>query len=153
VATQFREVAPALSPRGRFLAYASDESGEYEVYVRPFPNVDDWMMPISVDGGTEPIWSNDGQELFYRKTSTGNLMAVELETSDSLRIGNENALFPAAEYVSDSRRLHAQYDVSPDGTRFVMIRTHAGTEPEAELHVILVQNLFTELQQLLEARR
>src|SRR5262245_63185630 len=65
VATPAEELAPAVSPDGRWLAYSSNESGRREVYVRPFPETSNARYQISVNGGTEPGWSRDGSELFY----------------------------------------------------------------------------------------
>ena len=62
----FEEVAPALSPDGRWLAYASNESGRYEVYVRPFPDANAGRWQVSRNGGNEPVWAHNGRELFYR---------------------------------------------------------------------------------------
>ena len=63
--TSFDEMNPKVSPDGRWLAFQSDESGENEVYVRPYPEVDSGRVPISVGGGTRPLWAKDGSELFY----------------------------------------------------------------------------------------
>ncbi len=65
-----------MSPDGRWLAYASNESGQYEVYVRPFPNTNDGKWLVSTDGGEEPVWAHSGRELFYK--GGGNLMSVEV---------------------------------------------------------------------------
>ena len=63
--TTSSERAPAISPDGRWLAYESDESGRAEVYVRPFPAVDQGLWAISTSGGSEPRWARDGRELFF----------------------------------------------------------------------------------------
>ena len=67
VATAFSERNAELSPDGRWMAYESAQSGQEEVYVRPFPNVDDGQWQISTSNGTQPLWSPDGRELFYRQ--------------------------------------------------------------------------------------
>ena len=66
VHSAYDNYAMVLSPNGRWLAYASTESGTAEVYVRPFPNVDSARFVVSVGGGAEPLWSRDGTELFFR---------------------------------------------------------------------------------------
>ena len=77
--TPFDEFAPMFSPDGRWLAYLSDESGRLEVYVQPYPGPGGkWQ--ISTEGGAEPVWARDGQELFYRSINGDRMMAVEITT-------------------------------------------------------------------------
>jgi WD40 repeat protein len=147
VATEFQELAPTLSPNGRFLAYSSNRSGVSQVYVQPFPNVDDGMWQISGGGGTEPIWANDGTELFYRKGGGGDLVAVQVSTDGSFQIGQEHVLFPAARYGSNS--LHPLYDVSPDDQRFLMLRSTSAEEDAPPPRMIMTLNFFTELEERL----
>src|SRR5262249_28946182 len=73
--TRFSDAAPALSPDGRWIGYASNESGQFEVYVQPFPN-GGRRWQISTDGGAEIAWSRNGRELFYR--SRDRMMAVDI---------------------------------------------------------------------------
>ena len=75
--TPFRNTTPALSPDGRWLAYASDESGQPEVYVQPFPSMQG-RTQVSAGGGLEPVWSRNGRELYYR--GKGKIMAVGVST-------------------------------------------------------------------------
>ena len=65
IQTEFSEQNAEISPDGRWLAYQSNESGEYQIYVRPFPEVDGWRERVSTRGGTRPLWARDGRELFY----------------------------------------------------------------------------------------
>jgi serine/threonine-protein kinase len=140
VATRFTEVAPAISPDGRWLAYTSNESGRYEVYVVPFPNTAATRWAVSTRGGTEPLWSHSGKELFYRDTG-GNLVAVEVQSTPTFSLGRSRALFFAGAYFSFARV--AQYAVAPDDRRFLMIRQVAGGAPE---ELIVVDNWFEELK-------
>jgi serine/threonine-protein kinase len=145
VATQYAEMSPAISPNHRYLAYVSNYSGELEVYVSPFPNVRDGRDQVSIGGGFAPVWASSGQELFYRKYSTNALVAVDVITEDSLRIGEEHALFPASRFLSVlSRR---QYDVTSDGQQFVMLRRRFDTGTLPEPRMIQVLNWFTELEE------
>jgi serine/threonine-protein kinase len=143
--TPFRELTPALSPDGRFLAYTSNESGVNHVYVRPFPNVGDWREQISIGRGQEPVWARDGRELFYRKGGSGDLVAVDVEATETFQIGEEHVLFPAGAYRSND--LHQQYDVAPDGQRFVMLKPREEVEQLPEPVMIMIQNFFTELEE------
>ena len=140
VATRFSEISPALSPNGRWLAYVSNETGEDEIYVVPFPNTGTGKWAISAGGGTEPVWSHRGSELFYRDAS-GNLVAVEVNTSPTFSLGRATVLFPAARFTS--LRFNPQYAVAPDDRRFLMIRPlETGTSDK----LIFVQNWIEALK-------
>ncbi len=111
---------PKLSPDGRFLAYVSNTSGRAEVYVRTFPDSGaTWV--VSRGGGAEPAWSPDGRELFYR--SGDALLRVPVETRGGFSAGRVDTLFTGL-YVANAN--HTNYDVHPDGTRFVMVRMDDG---------------------------
>ena len=110
----FNESNPAVSPDGVWVAYRSDESGRNEVYVERFPDLGD-RLRISTDGGTAPLWSHDGTELYYREGRA--VMAVPVETGDSFTAGPPETLFEGP-YLDDLAR---NYDLAPDG-RFLMIK-------------------------------
>jgi serine/threonine-protein kinase len=120
LSTQFNELAPRISPRGGYVAYQSDESGNYQVYVRPFPTGEGrWM--ISTNGGTTPRWSPKGDELFYLEGDT--LMAVSVQVFPSFKPGAPHALFSGKKVGSTLLAFdQSLYDVAPDGKRFVVIR-------------------------------
>jgi serine/threonine protein kinase len=144
--TRFNEYHPMISPDGRWLAYSSDESGRLEVYVRPFPDGrGKWL--ISTEGGREPLWARDGEELFYR--TGGKLMTVAIETESSFVAGKPRLLF---EWEFDSREMtpfgSPNYDVSPDG-RFLMIKPDP-SPPSAQINFIL--NWFEELKRLVPSK-
>jgi Tol biopolymer transport system component len=121
--TTFREADGAVSPDGRWLAYTSNESGRLEVYVRPFPaGAGRWQ--VSDSGGGLPRWAASGRELFYRVDD--GLMVASIEAQgDSLRTGKPVRLFTGSfrggiTGVSIGGNIFADYDVTPDGQRFVM---------------------------------
>ena len=88
--TPFNEAAPRFSPDGRWLAYISDESGRYEIYVQPYPGPGGkWQ--ISTEGGTEPVWNPNGRELFYRNGD--KMMAVDIATQPGFSAGKPRMLF------------------------------------------------------------
>src|SRR5438128_2297784 len=140
VATTFTEMSPAFSPNGRWLAYTSNETGADEIYVVPFPNTGAGKRAISAGGGTEPLWSHRGNELFYRDAS-GDLVAVEVHTNPTFSLGRSVALFPAAGF--SSLRFIPQYAVALDDRRFLMIRPLQTGAPDK---LIVVENWFEELR-------
>ncbi len=142
VTTEFEETSPAVSPNGRWLAYVSNRSGEYEVYVRPFPNPGNMRWPVSVDGGVEPVWAHGGRELFYK--SAGNLMSARVVPDTTFVIGERRVLFSIQGYSAPYNQ-HQLYDVTPDDQRFVMIRL-VGGEGDNDIELIVVENFFEELK-------
>ncbi len=140
VRTPSNATAPRFSPDGHFIAYASDESGRYEIFVRPYPGPGGkWQ--ISTDGGTEPVWNPKGRELFYR--SGNKMMAVEVTTQVTFLAGKPKTLFEGS-YVPTPRSF-PNYDVSPDGQRFLMLK--ANEQSQAPTQINVVQNWFEELKQ------
>ncbi len=144
-ATEFQEIAPALSPDVRWLAYASDETGRSEVYVRPFPDTDGGKWQVSTDGGRSPLWAHSGRELFY-VNGAGEMVAAQVVTTPSFSVGERRVLFPIrAGYVNSNN--HRAYNVSPDDQRFLMVRfAGSGDEDDAPGALIVVENFFEELK-------
>ncbi len=143
VAGAFDEYEPALSPDTRWLAYVSDESGQPEVYVRPFPNTAGGKWQISTDGGIEPAWSRDGSELFFRNLDGQSIEVADMQRGPS--VATRQLLLnlpPQNDYERNQR--NRLYDVAPDG-RFVMIQ-RPGT-PDVSGDLVVVQNWFEELNQ------
>jgi serine/threonine protein kinase len=140
VATEFTEVSPAFSPDGRWLAYASNETGQLEIYVVPFPNTKAGKWAVSSAGGTEPLWSHRGSELFYRD-GADNLVAVAVTTSPTFSVGRSASLFSATPYRAYTDGL--EYAVSSDDQRFLMVRPVATGLPDK---LTVVENWFEELR-------
>ena len=140
LATPARETSPALSPDGKWLAYVSNESGKPEVYVRPFPDVGSAKWQVSLSGGFTPMWAHSGKELFYLD-DTRNMVAVTVRPGTTFTVTGQKVLFPAASYSFAGG--YPTYDVAPDDSRFVMIRSVA---PSAETELVLVQNWAEELK-------
>src|SRR5579864_272487 len=139
--TPFNEGAPRFSPDGRWLAYVSDESGRYEIYVQPYPGPGGkWQ--ISAEGATEPMWNPNGRELFYRNGD--KMMAVDIATQPSFSAGKPKVLFEGPYQLLGVA--NPNYDVSPDGQRFLMLKPSEQAEA-APTQINVVLNWFEELKQ------
>jgi serine/threonine-protein kinase len=138
-----------LSVDGRWLAYQSNESGTDEVYVRPFPDVDTERRLVSTAGGTRPLWSRTGRELFYYVA--GTIMAVPVSSGAHITFGIPQPVVKGYAVPLNSGR---DYDVSADGQRFLLIKdapTPDGQKPAApEIHLVL--NWQEELKQRVPTR-
>jgi Tol biopolymer transport system component len=138
--TPFNESAPQFSPDGHWLAYMSNESGRAEIYVQPYPGPGGkWQ--VSTDGGTEPVWNRNGRELFYRQGNRMIAVDVAMQTVFSAskpRMLFEGPYLPSAGNSPD-------YDVSPDGQRFLMVK--APEREQISSQIAIVQNWFEELKQ------
>jgi eukaryotic-like serine/threonine-protein kinase len=126
----------ALSPDGRWLAYSDVGTGVRDIYVVAFPSMSSPRL-VSREGGSEPRWSPDSRELFYK--SDDMLMSVAIMPGEGVVAGMPRRLFSVAPYRSARNR--QQYDVAPDGQHFVMIRDVAGGARD----VVYVENWFPEL--------
>jgi Tol biopolymer transport system component len=133
---------------GRWIAYESDTSGNDEIYVRPFPNTNEGQWQVSVGGGTRPLWSRDGRELFYVVPAAGApLMRVPVETRGAtFHAAASVKLFEGYTAASPSRT----YDLAADG-RFVMIRPPARDQTE-QPNLVVVQHWGEELKRLVPVK-
>jgi serine/threonine-protein kinase len=144
VVTDFDEKAISFSPDGRFLLYESDETGRNEVYVRPFPGVNDDKWPVSTAGGVMPLWSHGGSEIFY-VDAENRMIAAAVETNPTFRVTARQVLFPLPEEILFQQgEQYPLYDIAPNDDRFVMFRAIESGEVNTEL--IFVQNWLGELE-------
>jgi Tol biopolymer transport system component len=127
LSSRFSEIDGRFSPDGRWLAYASDESGRFEVYVQPFP-AGDRRYQVSFEGGRRPHWRGDGKELFY-VAGDSFLVAVPVQVSPAFQLGEEETLFRTMLPIPAESR----FSVSKDGQRFLL---YSSTSPGA-MNVIL----------------
>ena len=137
LATEFNESGTAFSPDGRFLAYTSDQSGRHQVYVRSYPEGE--VFVISTDGGEEPVWSRDGQELFFRH---GNALLYVAITNDPEFRASTPTMLHEQPFDRGGYGFGTSYDVSPDGERFLVVADRSTTEFQ------VVFNWFQELERL-----
>jgi serine/threonine protein kinase len=142
--TKDEETAPRFSPDGKWLAYESNKTGRFEVYVRSFSS-GNITYQISNEGGIGPVWSPDGRELFFQSKS--RLMAVAIETEPVFKPGFARKLFegPYRENI-----YFPAFDIHPDGNRFLMTRFE---EKKRVNHLKLVLNFSEELKRLIPGQK
>lgn len=148
VQTPFNERNGIVSPDGRWLAYESDSSGRFEIYVQPFPDVKAAQWLISTDGGTRPLWMPGGQELIY-VAPDGALMAVPVDARGGIWHAGTPGKVLEGPYLTGGSNSGRTYDVSKDGRRFLVVRRLAD-QPRPQ--IIVVQNWFEELTALVPGR-
>ncbi len=139
--TPFGEYVPRFSPDGRYVAYVSNESGQREVYVQPFPE-GGRKVTVSSNGGTKVRWSRDGKELFYVEGQT--LVAVSVSSGLSFSVGSATRLFEHPGLRPG--RNYAPYDVSADGQRFILAEPVAEGADGPEPSIRVVMNWFEEFR-------
>jgi Tol biopolymer transport system component len=137
------EDAPALSPDGHWLAYTASESSREEVFVRPFPNVNDGRWQISTAGGAALLWSRDGKELFFSDANF-NLFAVPVRTSPTFAPGTPKKFVDALAGLAGSVVV-PYYDQMPDGRHFLGVRFGSASSTGATTLPIVVDHWTTEL--------
>jgi Tol biopolymer transport system component len=149
IATAANELTAEVSPDGRWMAYDSDESGRFEVYVRPFPNTaEGGRWQISSGGGRQALWSHDGRELFYRDFD-GALMSVAVTLTPTFAPGPATKLFQRPEYLGAGARGSGRtYDITPDDARFIMIKERPTGATGGGPKLVVVLDWFAELERL-----
>jgi eukaryotic-like serine/threonine-protein kinase len=149
--SDYDHVSPRLSRDGRWLAYASQESGQWEVYVRPFPDVAAGRWMVSRGGGFGPQWARSGRELFY--ISAGReMMAATVEAGETFRVTERRSLFSLPSGVA-VEPLGMDFDLTPDDQRFIMMRTLESGEASGPPPMVLVENWGEEVKEKMRAQR
>lgn len=149
-----RQLGAELSPDDRWLAYHSNESGEFQVFVRPYPNVEDGRIQVSTEGGTRPVWSHRGDELFYLD-QRGLLHSASIKVEGGKLSAGVPKLLLNTPYHAGSSRLGLDlraYDVAPDGRRFLMIKNLDPGRTPALPGMMVVLNWLSEVKARLPAR-
>ena len=137
---QYAERGGQISPDGRWLAYNSDESGAFQVYVRPFPNVEQGRWQVSSDGGLLPIWAPNGRELFYIN-GENQVMGVPIQAGASFSFGRPAMVFDHSDRPPSAYR---NYEITPDGSRFVIVKE---SQRSRATQFVATINWFAELQE------
>jgi hypothetical protein len=127
------------------------ESGEWEVYVRPFPDVASGRWVVSRGGGYGPQWARSGRELFYI-SGDREMMAATVEVGETFRVTERRALFLLPRDV-DVDPLGMDFDVTADDQRFIMMRTVGPDEAPVTPPMVLVENWGQEVKERMRAQR
>jgi serine/threonine-protein kinase len=143
----YNERAGEVSPNGRWLAYQSNESGQDEIFVRPYPEIDSGRWQVSQGGGTRPAWSRDGRELFYFQ-APGKVLSVAIQPSQSFQAGTPEVVVNGQYSAPNDGRT---YDVSLDGKRFLMIKP-ARTQATSVTELVVTLNWSEELKKVVPGK-
>jgi serine/threonine protein kinase/Tol biopolymer transport system component len=143
--TPFNKRGPMFSPDGHWLVYQSDKSGRDEIYVQPYPGPGG-TVPVSTGGGTEPVWSHNGREIFYRIGD--KMMSVNVTTQPSFSASKPGTLFTFGDQHTGPAGT-PDYDVSLDDQRFLMLKP--SEQAQAATHINVVLNWSEELKQKVPA--
>ena len=139
-----------VSPDGQWLAYESNDSGQTQVFVRPYPDVNKGKIQVSTVGGAQPLWARNGQELFYIAPG-GALMSVPVKPGPTWTAGTPSKLIEASYFRGGGGNDSRMYDVSPDGKRFLMIKQDVSANQPAA-RIVVVQNWLEELKRLVPTK-
>jgi hypothetical protein len=133
-------------------AYEANDSGQFEIWVRPYPDVTRGHWQVSTGGGARPLWAPNGKELFYL-SPTGALMRVGVERSSTWTATSPTKLLSEGYFAVPGGFQGRTYDISPDGQRFLMIKQGAGSDQTAgPPSLVVVQNWGEELKRLVPTR-
>jgi len=135
---------PQVSPDSRWIAYVSSETGEENVFVRPFPDASAGKWQISTDGGSGPLWAHSGRELFY-VDANHDVVDVSVQTTPAFRPGSSHVLFHLDPAEYEIPTWCCQWDIAPGDQRFLMARV-VGSGGSAKQQIILVQNWLEEVK-------
>jgi serine/threonine-protein kinase len=138
-----------FSPDGHWIAYVTDESGSNEVYVQRYPGSDE-RHQVSTQGGIQPMWARNGQEMFYTGTQGTKMMAVGVRLGPTFSAGAPRLLFEGSYTLGFP---HRNTEVTSDGQRFLMMQPIPVAVGPTLTHMILVQNWSDELRQRVPARK
>ena len=144
VTTGSEATGAALSPDSRLLAYVSNEQGANEVFVRPFPDVNGGKWQVSNGGGTAPLWSQGGRELFY--VADGKMQVVRIDPGPPFSAQPPRVLFAIPEGVRAGSIARGTFAVSPDDGRFLMVRDNKWGDMAGTPTLVVVQRFFDELR-------
>jgi serine/threonine-protein kinase len=146
----YDEASPTISPDSRWIAYASMETGRWEVFVRPFPDVNGGKWQVSTEGGQQPLWAHNGRELFFFDVQR-NIVAASVETEPRFRVVERTVLFRLGTEYWDVGS-GGTWDITADDERFLLARSVSSNEA-VQTQIVLVQNWFEELEEIMGGGR
>jgi serine/threonine-protein kinase len=152
--TPFLERNAELSPDGRWLAYESNDTGQFQINVRPYPDVDKERIQVSTSGGRQPHWSRDGRELFYID-GEGAIVSLRIGAGSTWTVSRGTRTPVAANtfFRPGESTAGRTYDVSPDGQRFLIVKAaSAASQPSVPASIVVVRNWIEELKRLVPVR-
>jgi serine/threonine protein kinase len=139
--TDLFEFCGEISSNGKYFAYTTNETKRFEIFINTYPDLKGkWQ--VSAEGGTQPSWSRDGKELFYY-TPQGEMIAVAIQTEPVFSIGKSKELFDVTQMFFPNRPV-ANYDVTPDGQKFIMVQNASFNPNITDLNIVL--NWVSELE-------
>jgi serine/threonine-protein kinase len=150
VQTPFDERNGIVSSHRGWLAYEANDSGVFQIYVRPFPEVNSARWQVSTNGGTQPLWAPGGEELFY-VAPDGALMRVAVAKGPTWKAGTPTKMLEGR-YVVSTAVAYRNYDVSADGQRFLMVKASGGAAPDALPQIVVVEHFDEELKRRVPAK-
>jgi serine/threonine-protein kinase len=145
--TPFDELRGDISPDGHWLAYESNNSGQFDIRVRPFPNTSVGEYQLSTSGGTRPVWNHNGKELFFFGAD-GTLMGVPVDATAAMWHAGAPTKLLESRYYTGGGNPNRSYDVSPDGRRFLMIKAASADPATVPPNIIVVLHFDEELKRL-----
>ena len=149
--TPFDELRGIISPDGHWLAYESNSSGQFEIWVRPFPATSVAQYQISTSGGTRPVWAHNGRELFFLGVD-GTLMGVPVEATATMWDAGTPIKLLESHYYTGGGNPNRSYDVSPDGQRFLMIKAASADPTTVPPNIIVVLHFDEELKRVVATK-
>jgi serine/threonine-protein kinase len=151
IAEEYDEMLPTVSPDGRWIAYASNETGTFEIYVRPFPNVEAGRWQVSTRGGNSPRWTERGDEIFFADENSNMVVARVDGSGAAFSAESPRILFPVTSDF-ETGDLSVPYDITPSGDRVMLARIvrNATSEAEGLPDFVLVNNFAEELKARVE---
>jgi serine/threonine-protein kinase len=145
--TSFDELRGVVSPDGHWLAYESNSSGQFEIWVRSFPDTSVAQYQISTSGGTQPVWDHNGRELFFIGMD-GTLMGVPVEATATMWSAGVPTKLLESRYYTGGGNPNRSYDVVPDGQRFLMVKAASADPSTVPPNIIVVLHFDEELKRL-----
>jgi serine/threonine-protein kinase len=153
VQTPFDENNGIVSPDAHWLAYEANDTGTFEIYVRPFRDVTGERRQVSTSGGTQPLWARSGQELFYVAPG-GTVMRAAVKSGSTWTAGVPTKVLEGRYVVTQYSGGNPQrnYDIARDGQRFLMMKAAASDATDAAPQIIVVQHFDEELKRLVPTK-